>query len=243
MNIKKYILLSIVSSHLGAADLTLREEMDLAAKKFDCDSVVQLHKEGALPSPDFQHNVAYCATIKQQWPLLERMLQHPDSKQWTNLLFQNACNHECVKLLANKRLNLNQRGNYGHTRLHHAVDRRDTKTVKALVEHGADATIKNNWGQTPAHIAAENIGEHTQVNIDMLIILQQAHRWRNLMHIKDREGNTAAGMINRLKDKLCSSPYLHEQVHCIELTKSLAKLHAYYASHRLTVLQKLESFN
>ncbi|XP_071486767.1 cyclin-dependent kinase inhibitor 2A-like [Diadema antillarum] len=43
----------------------------------------------------------------------------------------------------------------GRTPLHDAVEQGYLETVSLLLDHGANALAPDNWGNTPAHIAAE----------------------------------------------------------------------------------------
>ncbi|WP_143688784.1 ankyrin repeat domain-containing protein [Wolbachia endosymbiont of Laodelphax striatellus] len=59
-------------------------------------------------------------------------------------------------LVDNKNVNLDQKNNNGKTPLHHATLASSLKTVKALLENGADINAKDNNGRTPLHWATFN---------------------------------------------------------------------------------------
>lgn len=56
------------------------------------------------------------------------------------------CNHVMIRALIELGANVNQQNSKGQTPLHQSVKRRDHQTVSFLISHGADVTIKDNWG-------------------------------------------------------------------------------------------------
>ena len=61
-----------------------------------------------------------------------------------------------VKLLLNKKPELNIQNQYGDTPLHNAVRAGNIDIVSELVIAGADINIKNNNGKLPIDIARDN---------------------------------------------------------------------------------------
>ncbi|XP_072172616.1 cyclin-dependent kinase 4 inhibitor D-like [Diadema setosum] len=68
----------------------------------------------------------------------------------------------------------------GRTPLHDAVEQGYLETVSLLLDHGANALARDNWGNTPAHIAAGagNSDRITQV-------LELLHRTATLSEVND----------------------------------------------------------
>lgn len=62
---------------------------------------------------------------------------------------------DLVKLLLNKGLDVNKKGQGGDTPLHNAVVYNRLSMVKLLLDHGADLSITNDHNQTPLDIAVE----------------------------------------------------------------------------------------
>ena len=86
---------------------------------------------------------------------------------WSLLHFAvEDCNPEIVRFLASRGADLNARDQHGWTPLHWAVESdidaaqqearraRELPTVKVLIEHGADTTIRATDGPLPRDIAA-----------------------------------------------------------------------------------------
>lgn len=202
-----------------------------AAQQLDCDKVIAFIKnDGVHIDPEVQHNVAYCAIAKQQWPLLANALNHPDSSNWWNLAHHEQCTAACIALLAQHKVNLNHPGNMDSTPLHNAVARWDVDTTQALIQHGAHVHARNSLRQTPAHLIAEQIGQDIPTGVKLLIILQQATSW-NLMRAKDSDGNTPGKKIRSLEQNVCSQPDIYTQQHCIRLISSLKELKEYYQTN------------
>lgn len=198
-----------------------------AAQQLKCNEVVDFIKQGVKIDSQVHHQVAYCAIVKQEWPLLANALKHPDSASWWNLAHQPQCSAECIKLLAKHKVNLNHPGIIGNTPLHNAVARRDMQTTQALIRSGANVHAKNTFCQTPAHLITEQMGEDLPTAVGLLLTLQKATLW-SIMHTKDQMGNTPAEIINRLEYEVCSEPNEYAQKHCIKLISSLQELKEYY---------------
>lgn len=60
------------------------------------------------------------------------------------------------EILARRSELVNSKDKHGRTALHEACTHGDTKTVRALLKYGADATIQDENGQTPADRAASH---------------------------------------------------------------------------------------
>ncbi|XP_046643175.1 serine/threonine-protein phosphatase 6 regulatory ankyrin repeat subunit B-like [Daphnia pulicaria] len=62
---------------------------------------------------------------------------------------------ETIKLiLENEQVDINSRGKYGRTALHHAIEARNVITVRYLLKKGADPNAADENGVTPLHVAA-----------------------------------------------------------------------------------------
>lgn len=114
------------------------------------------------------------------------------------------CSDQVVfKLLTDVRLDSNSQNDNGDTPLHYAALRRSVAILKALLERGADARLKNIKGESVLHFAAQNLHSRQQI---IPFLLQRGFIDLNL---KDSKGRTpfhvAADMGKNIKAFLKAS--------------------------------------
>lgn len=84
--------------------------------------------------------------------------QYNKTSESGNALMQAAItgNYDTVKLLLEKKVDMNAQDSNGQTALHGAALGANVDTVRLLIKAGADITIKNNRGLTPLFMATHN---------------------------------------------------------------------------------------
>lgn len=63
---------------------------------------------------------------------------------------------ETVRALISSGIDVNKLGDMGYTPLHHAYRSGNIAVIKFLLAHGADASIKNKFGQAPGEFSKKN---------------------------------------------------------------------------------------
>ncbi|MCP3734327.1 ankyrin repeat domain-containing protein [Sphingomonas sp. RP10(2022)] len=66
----------------------------------------------------------------------------------------NKENAEALRLVDSGQFSVDQPNYEGWTLLHYAAEAGNLEMVKALLERGADATLKTKWGSTPGNVAS-----------------------------------------------------------------------------------------
>lgn len=87
-------------------------------------------------------------------------------------------NFEIVEALLKHAAKVNIQDEHGNTPLHYACYRRDEKMIKALMEKGADPTLKNGSGKTPLEVLSGSFYEAEYAlrkATEDLFILDHAH--------------------------------------------------------------------
>ena len=82
-----------------------------------------------------------------------------------------------TKLLLHRGCAMNAVNDFGDTALHWACKRGSTECVKELLTHGADATIKNEYGSTPFDVAKEGT---------VIDLLMEHKKWSG-QHLQDEK--------------------------------------------------------
>lgn len=78
-----------------------------------------------------------------------------EQRIWSKPIVQAARlgKHDVLKLLLERKADVNQRGDLDNTALHAAAEENRTKCMELLIEHGANLNVQNNVGRTPLHLA------------------------------------------------------------------------------------------
>ena len=84
-------------------------------------------------------------------------------------------------LLVPKKGNVNKKGGFGRTPLHHAALMESVELAELLIEAGADANIQNEIGETPLRVAA------WKKSVALVALLIEAGANPN---IQNKEGHT-----------------------------------------------------
>eukprot|EP00118_Oscarella_pearsei_P010653 m.66547 g.66547 ORF g.66547 m.66547 type:complete len:641 (+) comp35393_c0_seq2:388-2310(+) len=112
-------------------------------------------------------------------------------------------NVDTVRLLIDKRANINAKGNYGRTPLYRAAFAGHLESVKVLLENGGDPRIHADDGATPAQIASVSLVvsflEEWDVSRTDSILAKMQEEQENQAKEERRKQESEAG---RLKNKL-----------------------------------------
>ena len=61
---------------------------------------------------------------------------------------------DVIRVLLQRRADVQKRNRYGYTALHWAVRNKSTDVIRLLMQHGASATVRDNFGTTPIDYAS-----------------------------------------------------------------------------------------
>lgn len=102
---------------------------------------------------------AYGPSIDQETPVIEdettaKIKFISDMPYYSNPREVQMKQLQIVQMLLNKKINVNQKDNFGWTMLHYASAFYPAGLQELLINAGADTSIKTNFGRTPADIKA-----------------------------------------------------------------------------------------
>jgi ankyrin repeat protein len=147
------------ASAIGDA-LTLRQilnETPQAAHEFSGDGWTPLHLAAAFGTPEAVH------LLLENGAQVDAVSKNPQTNQPLHAALALGRNPETIKLLLDAGANPNARQTGGFTPIFSAAAANRRDLAEALIAHGADAAIQNDFGQTAAGFARER--NHTELAV------------------------------------------------------------------------------
>jgi glucan biosynthesis protein C len=107
-----------------------------------------------------------------------------------------------IPILLKKSVDINEQDLVGRTPLFYAVRTGNLKDAKLLIEKGADMTIADKYGHTPAHVAAIKTGSYDAKSSDLYFDILKSLREKGAdMNARDYRGRTVLDCLKRFANR------------------------------------------
>ena len=107
-----------------------------------------------------------------------------------------------IPILLKKSVDINEQDLVGRTPLFYAVRTGNLKDAKLLIEKGANMTIADKYGHTPAHVAAIKTGSYDTKSSDLYFDILKSLREKGAdMNARDYRGRTVLDCLKRFANR------------------------------------------